>query len=407
MKNIKILIKHFPNLNNYGTAMMGLVAIQALVDIYRNVDLTFYCDFDEFLNFNELQNELKGNIVIKCAKSETVSKNNLIRKIIKYFKLLFYFERKKFDKIIVLGGDDLSEYYSSHGAAYEIIKYWKLSFHTQVYLLGQTMGPFYHRVNRFMIKNLIKHLYVYARDPWTVKYMENDFGARINLTTDLAISDLPRQNNKNKENRILERYNLLKDQYITIIISGLQSSSYYCSDRKIYLRRFVDLIKLLLGKNNLITFKICLLSHTFKPYQDESSYISEIERMIPKDNFKKVVFVKDRILPTNARFIIGNGLFTITGRMHAAISSFQMYKPAICLSYGAKFEGVIGEGLKRPDLIIQANNNEKWYNEDILKDLDLKINYILQNYQGLQNQISLRIKKLKPMVYKTFKEISN
>lgn len=49
--------------------------------------------------------------------------------------------------------------------------------------------------------------------------------------------------------------------------------------------------------------------------------------------------------------------------MHAAVSTFQMGKPAICLSYSPKYKGVISDGLNLSELVIEAK--EKKYGMEI------------------------------------------
>jgi colanic acid/amylovoran biosynthesis protein len=98
-------------------------------------------------------------------------------------------------------------------------------------------------------------------------------------------------------------------------------------------------------------------------------------------------------MPSQARCILGNGYFTITGRMHAAVSTFQMNKPAICLSYSAKYKGVIGEGLKRNDLIIEATDDSLYRNGVLAKTVADKVNYIDNNYPSLIREIKSEVKK--------------
>lgn len=44
--NKKVLISNFRNMNNYGSAMMGLITIQALITKYGKENIEIYCELD-------------------------------------------------------------------------------------------------------------------------------------------------------------------------------------------------------------------------------------------------------------------------------------------------------------------------------------------------------------------------
>ena len=100
------------------------------------------------------------------------------------------------------------------------------------------------------------------------------------------------------------------------------------------------------------------------------------------------------MLPSEAREILGNGLFTITGRMHAAVSTFFMRKPAISLSYSVKYSGVIGTGLDLNELVIECANEELWNKKEISIQVSNKTEYILDNYDELINKINRNVNEV-------------
>jgi colanic acid/amylovoran biosynthesis protein len=222
---IKFLLLHFPNLCNYGTGMMGLVTIQALVDRFGADKIEIYCDVTNQSAFDDIRRELHCDPNLHQYINEKLQKLNAIKNSpLRKLKRFFYFADKEFDSIIVLGGDDLSEYYAPHAAFSEIFEKWKISFHTNVILLGQTIGPFASSLNRFACRFMMPRFTVYARDPWCVEYFQQEFNQKINQTADLALSALPLQHNKSIEKEILTTYDLLPSQYITIVISGMIQS---------------------------------------------------------------------------------------------------------------------------------------------------------------------------------------
>lgn len=408
MAKKKILIKHFPNLNNYGTGMMGLVTIQGLADRYGTENVEFYCDFDGYTDIELIKTELRGYISIHKWEDKTLKKIKKIKyanKLIRLIYLFYPFVYKSFDKVIVLGGDDLSEYYSKYWASFEIIHLWVNSFFTRIILLGQTLGPFKNKLNRFAVKFLLPKIDIYARDPWCVEYLKNEFHLSIKQSADLALLDLPNQNNSTIEKNVLSKYQLSPNDYFTIVVSGMQHEGYYCKEENTYLEKYKEIIENLLQIPELVGKKVVLLAHTFPPYANEALLISKLLTIISLNIKNDIVLITENILQTRARFILGNGLFSITGRMHPAVSTFQMKKPAICHSYSSKYKGVIGDSIGRYDLVIESNNQYLWESSEIV-DLTLnKVKYILDNFEFITDEIDYTIEKQKNIVKNTLNSI--
>lgn len=406
----KILIKNFPNVNNYGTAMMGLITIQSLIKNYGIENIEIYCCFNEYAVKEEAYRELEGVIELKNYTnrefdSESKVKNLFLKKVFILWNMFFNNEKKMFDKIIVLGGDDFSEYYSKYFASVQLYKLWRLSKHTEIVMLGQTIGPFVSVINRFTFKKLLPKLDVYARDPWTVQYFQKEFDLNIKLMGDLAFNPLPLQSDLALESSILKEYKLDKNSYSTVVISGLFESGYYCESEELYLLRHQEVIQELLEVNTLLDKKVVLLAHTFPPFGDESSLVMKLFNKFSEKEKERIVVVIEKILPTKARFILGNGLFSITGRMHPAVSTFQMGKPSIMLSYSAKYHGVIGKGLNRSDLIIDANNSDLWVSGEIVSLVKDRVTYVLHNYSKLASEIILDVDRLRVVNSEVLKKL--
>lgn len=403
----KILIHHFPNLNNYGTGMMGLITIQGIIDRLGSENVEFHCDFNEHAEIDVIKKELIGNIQLKAIPNRYNEMINSRYRIVRQWRILndilFTCDGRGYDLFIVLGGDDLSEYYTKTYAFQEILKKWRSTFLTKVVLLGQTIGPFNWWGNRFAAKYFLPRIRVYARDKWCVEYMRQEFASNIIAVTDLAYADLPHQGNKNWEDEILKKYELDKNGYVAIVIS--KHIRGYCSNEEKYLSTYKEIIELLTQKVELKNKKILLLPHSFEPYGNEVDYLTACYSMLKNSIKAKVVVVNDKIYQTRTRFLLGNSMFTITGRMHAAVSTFQMGKPAISLSYSAKYKGVIGLGLNRQDLIIEASDENLWYNGKIVDLVEAKISYILDNYSELLKEISQSIEENKLILKNTFDEL--
>ena len=105
--------------------------------------------------------------------------------------------------------------------------------------------------------------------------------------------------------------------------------------------------------------------------------------------------------------MLGNGLFTVTGRMHAAVSTFQMGRPAVCLSYSTKFRGVIGGSLGQDDLVIEADDNALWHSRRIVALVCDRVDQVLAEYKERCERIGSRVKELQRQVAVTLDEISS
>jgi len=402
----KILIKNFKNLNNYGSGMMGLVTIDKLFK-ELNGNVQFYSDFDEYANLNEIKHELNNNsISLNIFESKTLQpKVKFLKPFYTLYNILNTKNIKQFDLIIVLGGDDLSEYYGKHVWPL-LLTFYSWSFKTKIVLLGQSIGPFKYWLNKLIFKRLANRSKIYARDKFCFDYITNDLKIKknISLSGDLAFLDLPLQKSIEYQDEILNKFNLIPNQYISIIISGL-FGKYYTDNKGDYFGCFKDLIIKIKNNPVLKDKKICFLAHTFPPHGNESELLKEFEDYVRE--IEGLVFIKDKIYQGAARFVLGNGKFTITGRMHASVSTFQMGKPSISLSYSVKYRGVIGENLNQNNLIIEANDPELWANKSIVEIITKKTEYVLDNYENISLDIKHNIVKQKDLVDIAFDEILN
>lgn len=407
---MKVRIEHASNPLNYGTNMMVTNFIYYLNKKNKNIE--FFID----VNNNEDLNRYILGIGLNKIYKETIdynlciSNSNFDRVINKLKRDFFYnyFYEKEFNKLksntenlVILGGDDISEYYGIEGLEKELNRLKNIKNDMKVLLVGQTMGPFSSENRKKLVKESLDKISIYSRDEVTKKYMENEIGIKnIKKSSDLAFLNLPNQNNKTEEITVLEKYKL-KNDYITIVPSGL--SNCYCEDQEIYIKRWISIINDI--RKNYKEKKIVLLAHVLVNSNDDRKIIEKIYDGL--DDKKKIIKINDELLPLHARFILGNGDLTITGRMHAAISTFQMKKPAISLSYSIKYEGVIGKGLGLSELIIDAMGEELWSGNYLNNSIINKIGWIYENYETICNKINISVEKCKEEALNMINEINN
>ena len=398
----KIFIHRFHCLNNYGSAMMGLVVLENLRRIYGN-DTQFFFDSNGFSSIDEINAELSRPVRLQhyALPDPVTSRFKWVRS---YQKRKYIFtdpEIRPFDLVVVLGGDDLSEYYT-YKIYRDLLRYWRWSKNTRLVLLGQSIGPFERWRNRMVMRLFFRNIPIYARDPWTVEYLKKEFGLHKNVfpSTDLAFADLPLQNDRERETRTLQTYGLTPDTYATFVISGLQGK-YYTPDRDMYFSRWREFMQMALQQAGN-DFRFVLLAHTFPPHANEAALIRAFVNELPGKLRQHLVAITDKIGPTAARHILGNGRFTLTGRMHAAVSTFQMGKPAVSLAYSAKYKGVLGGNLGRNDLIIWADEPSLWHSGEISRRVEHTIQYLHRHYERLTGDIRTKAGEQKKLIENLF-----
>lgn len=263
-------------------------------------------------------------------------------------------EAQSADIVIVLGGDDFTEDYEPLAV---IRALFKLRIFMQngkrVFLCGQSIGPF-----RSWRIPVVRHLLndvaeITARDPITFEYLKNDFGLKnVKLFADLAFLPLAKED-------YTSRYSIDGD-YITLVPSELLWHYALVKDRFRYIEFLANVSARLLEQNP--NHKLLILPHVLGPdaYDDrlcgKDLTIALKQKGIKSDRF---IFIDDVLLPYQARNLLKNSYFVVTGRMHAAISSIASGVPFLALSYSRKYWGIIGEYLGFTDLIVDVRHN-KW-----------------------------------------------
>jgi len=412
-RQCKIALTYIPNTYNYGSMMMAENLIYYLKN--KMSEIIFYTDASTDDDLERLINATKVNNICKLEKigyvknSKSINYNKIIRQFIwakETIQLPLILKNNNIESLIMLGGDNISEYYGSgFGITKILIELYSFANKgIKVFLPGQTIGPFTSwRVP--IAKKLLRNdnIYIYTRDPKSYRYLKNYLKiTNVQDCADLAFLDLPLQRNDKNIDDILRKYSLKNGEYITLVPSGLWKK--YCENREAYIQAWCDILQWLSKNEYTKEYKIVLLPHVLKPdLADDRHIIKEIEKRV---DVKNMVPIYDAMLPYQARHILGSGYFTITGRMHGAVSTFQMGKPAISLSYAVKYSGVIGEGLKRNDLIIEANDTSL-YSKNLLPALvEEKVNYVIENYEHLVKEIRAETKKQKEKAIKQIDDIA-
>lgn len=393
MKKVKLMYIHT---YNYGNLMMAinfikyaLLGTEEQIDIYTDVIAKEELDrLTESLNCNENFNIYSDNLVIS-------KKRNIVEKVINKIKFsLGYWSgiiknRSKYDYIVYLGGDCLSEYYSKKQFIKDGLKIYLTSLKKPVLIVGQTIGPF-TSYRKWLTKIFLGKSIVSTRDDVCYEYLTSEIGLKnIIKSRDLAFLPLPIEHNNALTEELLKKYGVETEKYITIVPSGLYKS--YTNERDVYLKEYVKIFETLNINEKLNGLKFVVLPHVVNRNDDDRYIIRDIQKELAGKFDDRIMFIDDILLAHEARAILGNGVFTITGRMHAAVSTFEMKKPAISLSYSVKYKGVIGEGLEMNELVIDTKGNEVWAEGKIHEMVDEKVNYVIDYKEEVVKKIENKV----------------
>ena len=266
MNHLKVGILHTPNTLNYGSMILCENAIYYLSKLIHNVSFIVLSNFVE-----ETQTRLRNatgcnNIEVRPhtipSQIERISNrlSFLVNKVAFRYRNLIK-QLNDCNVIIVLGGDDISEYY---GIPKLLDMLFRLHYlkraGKKIYLLGQSIGPV-HSWRIALARRVLGRMdNIYHRSFRSYSYVTDVLGAKHNsfLSSDLAFLDLPRQS----EGFDIEKYNIMPQRYITFVPSGFWSG--YCNHYGVYLEGLLDITKYIVSKCEAFDMRMVLLPHVLR-----------------------------------------------------------------------------------------------------------------------------------------------
>lgn len=400
---MKVLIMRASNTKNYGSLMMVANYIRLYKDKYPNssfiVDNVEENGLQRIIDSSGVE-DIEGFLNLGVELRPSCVGNGNFTKLIKYLKYSLGFGKLMkslgVDKVIQLGGDDFSEYYSIKALTIELLKIESLlNNNIDIALIGQTMGPFYSW-RKLWVKKLLNKVTIFSRDENSAQYLINDLSlSHVKVAADLAYLPLYKQGSeeiKNKVDEIIKEYG----NYTVIVPSGLWKA--YTSSLDNYVDSYIKLINQLIKNGE----KVVILSHVLSDTSSDNLIINEIQTKIgTPDNVK---YISETLLPVEAREIISRAKVVISGRMHACVSALQVGVPAIPLSYSVKFKGVIGE-LELDSHMVESVGDDLW---NIRNGNDGIVDKIMEQFQiiAVENTsselIQSEVKKLESKIMMQF-----
>lgn len=388
----KVLISHIPNTLNYGSAMMAINLIAGLRQRFgKKVEIFCDCDGEDLRRLMLGADDFSLKSFIPASPGEGESFFICALKLMLGRRPDIQLVQREFCAMIVLGGDDLSEVNQFWAIALGI-RYAHINSCCKVILAGQSLGPFYG-LFRWVARLVFRKMIVFTRDDSSYDFSKQKLKIKkIYKSKDLAFLPLPGQD---KWNDILCNYNLVKNTYIVIVPSGLVRK--YTDDISGYIDTWVSLVETI--KWNYPSLRIVLLAHVLKPdYSSDKSIIDEIYIKAKEGVLDKNLIITDEIQPAEARAVLGGAKYVVTGRMHAAVSSFQMGVPAISLAYSEKYFGVLGKGFELPELVVDCRNRKWGSQTSILNDVLSAIQNLEKEDTQTISKIKLRVKQNEKLV---------
>jgi len=394
---MKFLIYDLPDAFNYGSVMMVENFISYIGAKLANSSFVIVTNRPED-TYIRLNNALNYDFKINCIDYKPIfSISNF-----------FYKEGNKIindiESIIVLGGDVFTEDYSRLYPLYKLFQLYLLKKKgKKIYMLGQTIGPFSswrERIVKFFISKFDK---VYLREKLSFDYLYNMQLKNIFLSSDLAFLPLYREC-KEDDNSFYNKlpFNIEKNNYIVIVPSELVWR-YIKYDDKIYNSRtkYIEFLKNItlellniFDVSNIIILPFVLFPETSDDrLAGRDLYINLLREGMKKEN---IYLIRDPLLPYEARHIIKNSKFVVTGRMHASISSLVEKVPFLVISYSRKFHGIIKNFFELEECIIDIRDYNSY--DDLFNESLRKIEILYSKYESFSELISYKLKNAQDAV---------
>ena len=392
MTDKNVYIAHATHTWNYWTFMM-LINFLYYVDQKHDWKIKFFVEFTTQEDYDRLIEEVWDTFDVTYVKS---FKTRWIKWIVDKVRMLFFlmFQYKseimayKPDVLVMLWWDDFSEYYGKLAIHIYmmIVRYiWKS---VPLFFIWQTLWPFTWP-RRPVASDLFTNSFLTYRDSYTQEYMQDDMkvtSSKHKLFADLAFLELPKQWTRN----MLGKYSLIQDEYIVVVPSWLRYK--YTSSREDYIRNIYTSVSQILKNGD---YKVVLLAHVFAPAKtSDVKSLESVYSLCTEAEKKNITVIDDYILASQAREILWWAKVVITGRMHASISTFQMLKPAIPLSYSIKYKWVIWRDLWLSDLIVEAKWDEYRTWQKMSDDISKTLEYTLSNYEEITTRINTGVKRV-------------
>ena len=361
----KIGLMKVADIKNFGNLMLSSNFISYTKKINKHAKFVFI-EEDSAQDIIEAETGLMEDIDYRSIKQSPVE----------FFKRLVNPEESNLVQtfadckhVAVLGGDYLTNKWKYRSWISNLVMLNALNkCGKQVHIVSNTVGPF-----PLLLKPFVKFVFNNLKSIWCRDRDSQDrcwcIGVKNNLYYAPDLAFLPLHNELKYD--MLEK---LKKTYCTIVISGLWNQ--YAHTYKEY----VNGVKRIARKLYDYTGKdIMIISHSKSPAD-----IQLAEDIVNEE--ENIYFGSPLSTPSSVRNILGNSYLNVSFRMHGAISSLVRGVPVVAIAYSEKYKGVISDGYKLPELVVNKHSRRDW--NYCVKETMGTLWYVLKHRGTITRQIN-------------------
>jgi len=415
--HIQMAILHAQNTYNNGSFMLLINFIWYYVrHTPASARVTFWIELDGTDNHERIMQALPGvllsdkRVAIRRLPFAITSADHAspLKKAFKlydkYYRHPRLFRALGIDAVIILGGDDISEYYKKWLIVSDLYRIRRYAGSFRTILAGQTIGPFQGFREKMAAKCLARTI-IFSRDELTASYLTERLHLpeeRVLRSADLSFPEIPLPE---KRTDIMADLGLVPDGYIILVPGG--HYTLYTQNKEFYIASWVRLVQDLLRHGGHLSRQIVFLPHVTRPEDDREIIHLILDSLGDAEGIPdRIRVVDEELLPHQLREILGNGYLTVSSRLHAALSALQRNKPAIALGYSVKYDGVIGSSLQCAELLVHCTGDLITAPERFSKAVLRKINHVDQHYRQITAHLAVRIPELQVMAEDQIRNIA-
>lgn len=354
---------------------------------------------------SRLKSALNDNFEILCVPYKNVFSIDNFKKMMGFREeeKLEGVINKEIDVVIVLGGDIFTEDYSKLFPLFKLFQLYSLKkLGKKIYMLSQTIGPFHSWRENVAIYFLRKFDKIYTRERISFEYLHKFKLTNLCLSSDLAFLPLFKEENSDKIPIEINK------PYIVVVPSEIIWKYSKIKDYEKSRVEYIEFLSKILVEimRRFESYNLVILPFVLSPEMADDRLagrdliISLLRKGISEE---KIFFIKDSLLPYQARSILRNSEFVLTGRMHAAISSLTVNIPFLAISYSRKFWGIIGDYFNLKQLIVDIRNYEN-YDDLYIASLE-RLEFIFSNVQFLKEIMYGKVIEMQQKVFDMFESL--
>lgn len=311
---------------NRGCGALAYSAVEILKNVcaQKNETLELYA----ILFAHEPTPQVPDGVVIQCVKIEP--------KKLSYWKNCLQIFNQCEMILDFTGGDSFSDLYGmKRFCIASALKEVAIKSKAKFIMAPQTIGPFKGAFARMWAKRILRKSDIcFTRDTMSAQYMEQTFGVKPLISTDVAFSLPYERREKEQKGKIKIGFN--PSGLLWEGTKEFNANKHITVDYKHYIKKVIGT----LCHNS--EYEVHLIPHVFSHdgigSENDLRACMEIHEMFPD-----TVIESDYDTPMEAKSVISTMDVFIGARMHATIAAFSSGVATIPFSYSRKFEGLYSD----------------------------------------------------------------